>query len=202
MAHSYWGVVLTNRGTVIDASGAAGNACITRGVDPVVPPSPTCPVTTPLTSTVVQSGTCVANGTTHRVATSYCPNADLAVDINCANNTIPVCNHGNQTMPANQAELVFYPRGGHQFATLTPTAAWEAGRCTITSAIPAGGCVDQVCSSTLLNRELTVRVAPRGSAGRRVQRPRQLELLRAWPRLHIGRGQRGRQLRVRGDLPG
>ena len=61
----------------------------------------------------------------------------MAVDLPCSE-TVPVCNHGNTDVPANQAELVFYPRAGNQFATTTPDAAWSVGTCAVTSAIPAG----------------------------------------------------------------
>jgi hypothetical protein len=154
-AHSYNGIVQMAKGALIDTTGYSGNVCRTAGLDPAYPATPACPVTTPLTPVITTSGTCVENGTTYQAPSSQCPNVDLAVDLPCGE-SIPVCNHGNTDVPANQAELVFYPRGGNQFATTTPQSYWSVGTCAVTAAIPAGTCVTQTCPATLLNQDLTV----------------------------------------------
>lgn len=146
----------------VNASGVLGSACQAAGLDGNA--GWVCDVTTPLESTVLESGTCVDNETSFQVPTSWCAGADLAVDINCFDNTVPVCNHGNTAVPANAAELIFYPRSGQQFATESPDPHWEVGRCTVTSVIPAGGCVDQVCLPSLLSRDLTVEVQMRAGS--------------------------------------
>jgi hypothetical protein len=117
-----------------------------------------------LTSTATETGTCVDNSTNFKVSTTVCSASDLAVAVDCTANTVPVCNHGNTTVPANQAELIFYPKAGQQYGSSSPDPAWEAGRCTVTSPIPAGGCVDQVCNSPSLTQDMTVRVALKSTA--------------------------------------
>lgn len=110
------------------------------------------------------AGVCEPNGTNYQSPAGACPDADLAVDINCTDNTIPVCNHGSTDVPADEAELVFFPRSGQQFATTNPDLSWAAGTCLVTSAIPAGGCVEQACSAALLDEDFTVQVRLTGSA--------------------------------------
>lgn len=164
LLHSYRSTINTHRGTVIDSTGVTGAACITRGLDPN-PPVSTCPVTTPLTSTVTETGTCIDNGVPPTHTESWCVGeADLALYMSCDADTVPICNHGSVAVPAGDAELVFYPRIASQFAGTEPATYWEAGRCSVTSAIAPGACVDQVCDSVLLDEDLTVRVELTASA--------------------------------------
>lgn len=164
MVHSYSGVFQSARGSIVNASGATGATCQSRGVDPTIPASPICPVTTPLTDTYASSGTCVVNPSGYKESVTTCAASDLTVGINCLADTVPVCNQGNTSVPANQAELIFYPRNAQQFATNTPDPNWQAGTCTVTSAIPAGACVNQACPASLLNQNMTVRAALRTGA--------------------------------------
>ncbi|HSC89363.1 MAG TPA: hypothetical protein VLC09_18900, partial [Polyangiaceae bacterium] len=113
----------------------------------------------------VATGTCVDNASGYKVSSSVCAGIDLAVGANCSDTAIPVCNHGNTTITANKAELVFYPKKGQQFASESPVAGWEAGRCTITADIAPGACIDQTCPTSLLDEDLTVRVAAKTASG-------------------------------------
>lgn len=158
LLHSYRSTINTHLGTVIDSTGVTGSACLNRGLDPSTPVT-VCPVTTPVTDTVTESGTCVDNGVPPTHSQSWCSGeADLALYLSCDPDTVPVCNHGDVTVPAGEAELVFYPRIASQFAGAEPEAYWEAGRCAITDPIAPGSCVDQVCDPTLMNQDMTVRV--------------------------------------------
>jgi hypothetical protein len=93
----------------------------------------------------------------YQVSNTICPDVDLAVDLGCGDSLI-VCNHGNTDLPANEAELTFYPQAGLQFATESPNPGWEVGTCAVTSAIPAGTCITQPCDPTVVDDDLTVEV--------------------------------------------
>lgn len=154
MVHSYWGTVQGNRGSIIDASGFTRQDCFERGIDETATPTP-CPITTNLTPSVFETGTCVPNGSSHQVSTAVCSAVDLAVGRSC-DDQITICNHGNTDAPAGQVELSLYPRGGQQFATLSPDPTWSVGSCATTEVVPAGGCIEQSCPATLVDEDLTV----------------------------------------------
>lgn len=154
MVHSYWGAVQGNRGATIDASGLSRDDCIARRIDDSGAPS-ACPITTSLATTIRQTGACVDNGLSHRVSSSVCADVDLAIDRSC-DERITICNHGNTDAPAGQVQLSFYPRAGQQFATTSPDPTWSVGTCSTTSDVPAGGCIVETCSASLLDDELTV----------------------------------------------
>ncbi len=139
-----------NAGVVIDASAVSKLDCLRGGYGDGAPGA--CPIATPVSS-ITETGTCVGNDETY--IDPSCPDVDLAVDFGCGN-ALPVCNHGNVALPANEASLVFYPRQGQQFASETPDPMWAVGSCLITQSIAPGSCISQRCDAHLVDEDLTV----------------------------------------------
>lgn len=155
--HSYYGTVQGNQGAVIDASGFSRDDCLLRGIDTSYT-QVACPITTNLTSGLLETGACVDNGSNHQVTSAVCADADIAVGRSCGDQ-IEVCNHGHTDVPAGDLSLHVYPRAGQQFAVETPDPQWSLGTCLTTAPVPAGGCITQSCPASLVSEDLTVRAA-------------------------------------------
>ena len=85
-----------------------------------------------------------------------CNGYDLSVGIPC-DGTIPVCNHGTQTVPAG-VTVMHVPEGSGSFGNPSPPAIAGPITCQTTEAIPAGECISVTgCATDLVDgREIMV----------------------------------------------
>jgi hypothetical protein len=86
-----------------------------------------------------------------------CAGIDLAVDVPC-DGTIPVCNHGNTTAPAN-IKIIHFPANSGQYPLCNPDQSHpQMKTCFTTQPIPPGQCISVTgCAADLVgNREIMV----------------------------------------------
>ncbi len=169
MVHNISGGFNLENDAVVNAAGVNRNACLSRGIDPSVPPPNPCPTgTTPAQSAAVsEGGVCVSNmdasdNLIPRPA-GHCPDVDLTADAPC-DDQIPVCNRGDSALLAGQAEIVFFPRQTAQFATPIPNAFWQdPAVCTINVPIAAGTC-EVITGCPVYMEDMTAQVRMKSSA--------------------------------------
>lgn len=133
-------------GAIVDASGAAGAACHNAGLGE--PPPSSCPVTTPLTMALDQSGSCVENVDDVQ---AYCPGVDLTLGAAC-DEQIPICNRGMDDF-SGSVDLTFWPETAKQMATESPDSTGASGTCPFSGTIPSGRCVTHDCAGLGLTAE-------------------------------------------------
>jgi hypothetical protein len=91
-----------------------------------------------------------------------CAGADLTIGVPCSD-TVPVCNRGQSAAPAG-VKVHVYPGNSSHFPKCAPPAGSESAECTLSEAIPPGGCVqltDADCEgNNTLNGNKTLMVNP------------------------------------------
>lgn len=85
-----------------------------------------------------------------------CPGMDLTVGVACTN-TIPVCNHGNTTVPAG-IKIVHFPANSQQYPKCAPDLGQPSMvTCSTGQPIPPGTCISVTnCPGLIGNREIMV----------------------------------------------
>ena len=87
-----------------------------------------------------------------------CAGYDLSIGVPCSG-SVPVCNHGNTTVPAG-VKLIHYAAGSGQFGKCTPNQALAGVQsCSTPSAIPPGKCINvpaASCGLSASKREIMV----------------------------------------------